>query len=80
MTEAELVNALCTEFTHNPKCVGIDRVPIHGGYRYPSRYYGTKGGQYFYGITHIMDDRCISVNVTKEDAESKTFAEILQEE
>ena len=78
MTEAELVKALCAEFTQNPKCVGIDRVPIPGGYH--SRYYGKKGGQYFYGITHIMDDRCVSVNITKEEAETKSFAEILKEE
>ena len=80
MQEKELLRELCNEFTQNPKCLGIDRVPIHGGYRNPSRYYGKKGGQYFYSITHIMDGRCVSVNVTKEDAESKTFAEILQEE
>lgn len=80
MTEAELVKALCTEFTHNPKCVGIDRVPIPGGYHDTSRYYGRKGEQYFYSISHSVVDTCPSVNVTKEDAESKTFAEILQEE
>lgn len=80
MQEKELLRDLCNEFTQNPKCVGIDRVPIHGGYRNPSRYYGKKGEQYFYSISHHLGDTCPSVNITKEDAERKTFAEILREE
>ena len=80
MTEAELVKALCNEFAQNPKCVGIDRVPVPGGYHDTSRYYGKKGGQYFYSISHAVGDRYPSVNITQEDAASKSFEEILQEE
>ena len=79
MTEAELVKALCNEFAQNPKCVGIDRVPIHGGYN-ARRYYGKKGEQYFYSISHSVGDSYKSVNITKDDAEHKTFDEILREE
>ena len=81
MQEKELLRELCNEFTANPKCVGIDRIPVPQGYYYDKgRYWGRGGEQYFYSISHRVGDTCPSVNITKEDAEAKTFAEILQEE
>ena len=80
MQEKELLRELCNEFTQNPKCVGMYRIPMGVAFRGNARYYTRGGEPYFYGILHSVGDSYKRVNVTKEDAESKTFAEILREE
>ena len=80
MQEKELLRELCIEFMRNPRCVGIDRVPIKDDFHDNARYYTRGGEQYFYSILHSVGDSYKIVHITKDDAEHKTVDEILREE